>query len=159
MTDYPVMFQKIYQFSKQIPKGYLVLGAVLLLLLLSMLTGAISDLFSTKLTDGFPEAGSLHEKIVSALILAPLLETIFMQCAVVESFKVKAGIKWSVPVSAIIFGLFHLYNPFYFIFGVLAGFVLAFIYIIPEKLWQRFLITYATHLLYNLTLVVLAIAG
>lgn len=150
------MIQNIYQFGKRIKKVYLVSGAAFIMLLLSIVTSFISNLFSTRLTTGFPEFKSYWEEIATGLIIAPLLETIFLQCAIIESFKAKSKIKWGVPLSAAIFGLLHFYNPFYFIYGILAGFVLGFVYIIPDSLWKRISFTYCTHLLYNLIVFILS---
>ena len=149
------MFQSIYQFGKRIKTGYLISGAALMMLIVSIITSLISNLFAIKLTSGFPEFKSVWEEAVTGLIIAPLLETILFQCAIIESFKGKSKLKWGMPVSALIFGLVHLYNPVYFIYGILAGFILAFVYIIPESLWKRILFTYCTHLLYNLTVFLL----
>lgn len=144
------MFQKIYRFSKPLKRVYIVVGAAIIMLLLSIITSLISSLFFTKLTKGFSEFKSLREEILIGLIVAPLLETLIFQCAVIESFKAKSRISWGISVSAIIFGLVHFYNPFYFIYGTLAGFVLGGVYVIPDVLWKRISLTYCTHLLYNL---------
>lgn len=153
------MVQSIYQFGKRIKTVYLISGAAFIMLLLSIITNLTSNLFSTSLRTGFPEFKSYWEEIATGLIIAPLLETIFLQCAIIESFKAKSKTKWGVPVSATIFGLLHFYNPFYFIYGILAGFVLGFVYTIPDLLWKRILFTYCTHLLYNLIVFTLSKIG
>lgn len=153
------MFQRIYQFNKRIKTIYLVLGAVSIMFVSSIVTSLIAGLFSTTLREGFSEFKSLQDEILVGVVVAPILETIIFQCAIIESFKGKSKITWGIFVSAIVFGSVHFYNPFYFFYGTISGFVLGFVYVTPELLWQRVLTTFSTHFLLNLIVFTVANMG
>lgn len=89
--------------------------------------------------------------IVVGCIAAPLIETAVSQWAclrLLKKLRCKTGI--AVGISALLFGLCHGYSGAYVVFGILAGLVLAMVFVIEDTRNGRpFFATWAVHVLRN----------
>jgi membrane protease YdiL (CAAX protease family) len=89
--------------------------------------------------------------IVLGCIAAPLIETAVNQWGclrLLKKLRCKTGI--AIGISALLFGLGHNYSGPYVIFGILAGVVLATVFVIEDARNGRpFLATLAVHVLRN----------
>lgn len=95
-----------------------------------------------------------------AILLAPLLETLFFQVLPIEFVKViskdrdsKAIYTVKILVSAISFSLVHLYSLGYFLFAFICGVVFAYNYIVyrySRSPFESFLLVSLLHATYNL---------
>jgi len=141
---------KVHFFLSRINKTYLILIIVAFNLISSVFTSFISKAVSGKMmTENAVNFRSLMEEIFIGLLLAPLLETFFIQYAIIESFKSRLSKVKSIIISASVFGLLHFYNPFYLVYGFLAGLSFGYIYLISKSAIKGLLYTFLTHLLYN----------
>lgn len=120
------------------------------ILVSSILVSFVSGkFFDQSLTNGFPSFKSAREAFLLGVLLAPLLETLLLQAAIIETAKKRMSPFYACLLSALIFGLVHLYNVFYFIYGILAGLILSYIYYIGSLTKRGFIVTFGSHMLYN----------
>jgi len=130
---------------------------VLLNLSLSILVSFISNyFFDSPLTEGFTEFGSHWEAFLLAVVIAPFLETLVLQYAIIETAKKSMSTFFACLLSALIFGLLHFYNWFYFVYAILAGLLLAYLYIVGSLSKNGFLMTLIAHVLHNSTVFILS---
>ncbi|MGZ5135775.1 MAG: CPBP family intramembrane glutamic endopeptidase [Flavitalea sp.] len=106
--------------------------------------------FEKSLKDGFSNFKSAREALLVGILLAPFLETLILQAAIIETAKKRMSPFLSCVLSALIFGSIHFYNIFYFIYGVVAGLLLAYLYYIGSLVKRGFLLTLIVHILCNL---------
>ena len=72
------------------------------------------------------------------LIIAPILETLV--CQYIPFLIFQAFTKnnlFPVIFSALFFGVSHSYSPLYIIFGTMAGFILAYAYVVSQKRFEN----------------------
>jgi len=101
--------------------------------------------------------------LILLVFVAPLLETLFLQTAIIEFFLYHLNVKnLIIPIfiSGLIFGLLHYLNTFNFIYmlaAILMGILFASIYIIAKKRSDinPIFITFACHLTTNLVAFIL----
>jgi hypothetical protein len=100
---------------------------------------------------------SLKEQIVLLVILAPILETLIFQYAIIEMIKSKRGSDGlAVVVSALAFGLTHVYSVQYFTATFFSGLLFALIYL-AFQMKNKMPVLFVTilHAAYNLFVVVM----
>jgi membrane protease YdiL (CAAX protease family) len=149
---------RIHNYLTGINKFVLVLITIVLLFFSSIAVSLISDAFFGKsLMEDFPDFKSNREKIVIAVLLAPFLETLILQAAIIETAKKRMRPLYACFVSALFFGLVHFYNIFYFLYGLLAGLLLAYLYYIGTLSKRGFILTLAAHILYNFIVFIISI--
>jgi membrane protease YdiL (CAAX protease family) len=72
---------------------------------------------------------SIHSEFVMVVFIAPIIETIIFQYLIINqvyiSYNGKNNKIIAIIISSITFGLIHLYNLNYFIFGTIIGVLLA----------------------------------
>jgi uncharacterized protein len=76
--------------------------------------------------------------MVLAVIIAPLLETLIFQAAIIEGICYFLNYKkncflYSCGISTFLFGLTHFYSFPYFIYGLIVGLYLSILYILSRK--------------------------
>jgi membrane protease YdiL (CAAX protease family) len=100
--------------------------------------------------EGFLNFKSAREAFLVGVLLAPFLETLIFQAAIIETVKKRMSPFFSCSLSAFIFGSIHFYNIFYFIYAVAAGFLFAYLYFIGSVSKKGFILTLIAHMLCNL---------
>ncbi|WP_414712680.1 type II CAAX prenyl endopeptidase Rce1 family protein [Sphingobacterium sp. UBA5670] len=89
---------------------------------------------------------------MSLVVIAPILETLFVQVLVLELLlKLRISASMSVLIAAIILGLFRCYNIWYFLATIISGFVFAYYYMAlrSQGRWNKILLIIALHALVN----------
>ncbi|KAF2343002.1 CPBP family intramembrane glutamic endopeptidase [Flavobacterium tistrianum] len=144
------MISKIKNIVFGLKQWELILLIILLNFLNNYLFSVISNLFDISLNKGFNDHYTIKEKIVLFVIAAPLIETLLFQYAVIEIFKsIKVKLKYCCFLSAFIFGSFHLYNIFYFLYAFVGGLLFAFLYLRGKNQKNAILLPLVTHIIYN----------
>lgn len=94
---------------------------------------------------------------IVAVIIAPLFETLFAQALahkVGQYLKLKST--YTILLSALWFGIWHIYSPQYIIFAFVVGLVLAYAYYLYQSSFRKaFWFVVAIHALHNLTSVLI----
>ncbi|MDQ8053502.1 MAG: CPBP family intramembrane glutamic endopeptidase [Pedobacter sp.] len=103
-----------------------------------------------RLSDGFEQLNSPKVDFWILILIAPVFETIIFQYAIIETFRKRKSLGFACVLSAIIFGLSHLYNFYYFLFAVCSGLSMAYLFSLRKSLWSALFITITAHSLYNL---------
>lgn len=86
----------------------------------------------------------------TAVIIAPLVETIIFQFLIIEFlYMTNMGKRKIVVLSAILFASIHYYSVGYVFFAFTMGLILSYSYVIQGSTAQAFLIVYVIHLLRN----------
>jgi membrane protease YdiL (CAAX protease family) len=128
----------------------IILLAVLLNLVNSLVFSFISNFFlKTKLNKGFIPFNSLLNEIVLVIIIAPIIETLAFQYGIIETLKNKYKPLTCCIISGFIFGLSHIYNVIYFLFGLISGLIFAYLYFIGGSIKKGIILVFSTHLIYN----------
>ncbi|MEO5891649.1 MAG: CPBP family intramembrane glutamic endopeptidase [Ferruginibacter sp.] len=141
---------KVHYFLAKLKNAKLIFLFVLANLLLSFLFSLVLSFFDKKkLTTGFIPFNSVVEEILVAIFLAPLIETLIFQVAIIETIKKKLSPLLSCTVSALFFGLLHYYNFYYVLFAFLVGLMFAYLYYIGGSILRGSLLVLGTHALYN----------
>ena len=127
---------------------------ILLVILLNFLNNymffVVSDFFEISLNKGFNDNYTIKEKLVLFIVIAPLIETLLFQYAVIEICKsIKMRLKYCCFLSAFVFALFHLYNVFYFWFTFIGGLLFAFLYAKGENKKKAIALPLIAHTIYN----------
>ncbi|MGM9475030.1 lysostaphin resistance A-like protein [Pedobacter sp. GSP4] len=125
--------------------------AVLVNLCLSLIFSSISYFFTGKnIAHGVNEGMPISGTFFLAVILAPILETIIFQYAIIETAKNKMPKVYACFLSALFFGITHLYNFYYFLFAFIAGLLFAYIYTIGNTVMKSIGYVFTVHVIYNL---------
>ena len=144
----------------------LILVAVLSIVSLSIVINSIAYLFHIQLNNTSVEnlRLSLNPLLFyfCIIFLFPLLETLFFQRFLIN---ISSNLLRKLNVNSLIFpgilsalgfGLFHLYNLLYFFLGVIAGGSFAFFYVIVENRKESaFLVVFFIHAIINVISVIL----
>ncbi|MBP8067606.1 MAG: CPBP family intramembrane metalloprotease [Pedobacter sp.] len=91
-----------------------------------------------------------QDELLIAVVLAPILETVIFQYALIESIRQKIKPLYACFVSATAFALVHCYSVFYFLFAFISGLIFAYLYYLEKSVLKSFLLVLCTHFLYNL---------
>lgn len=73
------------------------------------------------LSSGFKSFGSVGQEILLGIFLAPIMESLIFQLMIIETARKKLPGYVCCLLSALAFGLVHLYNFFYFLFAFFTG--------------------------------------
>lgn len=136
----------------QIKKCKLILFVVIFNLLMSLFFSSIAHFFFDKeMLEGFKNnfGSTLKEQVLWIVIIAPFFETLFYQYAIIETANKIVNPFISCIISALIFGLSHTYNIFYFLFAVITGFLFATIYYAGSITKRGIFYTILAHSIYN----------
>jgi hypothetical protein len=97
------------------------------------------------------EFSSFREKIFIALLIAPLIETLFIQFLIIEllSALLPKQIFFACLMSSAIFSLNHLFSVLYVVFTFIGGIILALAFFSGGKGWRGFLLVFCIHAFYN----------
>jgi membrane protease YdiL (CAAX protease family) len=93
--------------------------------------------------------GTIADQVLWILIIAPLFETLFFQYFIIENLNKKFSAYVSCFISALLFGLSHTYNIFYFAFAFFSGIIFAVIYFVSSINKRGIIYTLFTHVIYN----------
>ena len=96
---------------------------------------------------------SLTRAFMILVLIAPFIETIICQFAIIELLKkLKLSNQLTVLITAVIFGLLHDYNGFYIVMTVVAGFIFAYYYVAlrEQGRWYAIFYVFLLHGLANL---------
>jgi membrane protease YdiL (CAAX protease family) len=149
---------KIHKYLISVNKMVLICIAVLSTLFMSILVSFVSRFFfDESLTEGFIKFKSYREAFFLGVLLAPFLETLILQAAIIETAKKRMPVFFACLLSALIFGSIHFYNIFYFFYGVLAGLLFAYLYYIGTLNKKGFVITVTAHMLHNFVAFILSL--
>ena len=77
-------------------------------------------LLHTDISKGVP-LFSTEQKFLGMILIAPLLETLIFQFAIIEIARRFIPIKYACILSALIFGFMHSYNTLYIFMGIYLG--------------------------------------
>ena len=136
----------------EIKKWKLILFAVVFNLTMSFFFSFIAHFFFNEdiLNDFKNDFGSkLKDKIIWIIIIIPFFETLLYQYAIIEILNKKFNPLISCIISALLFGLSHTYNIFYFLFALISGFLFATIYYVGSITRRGIFYTFLTHSIYN----------
>jgi uncharacterized protein len=141
---------KVHCFLITLKSTRLVLLFVFVNFLLALFFSFLSNYFGgKKISTGFNSFGSISEEILIGIIFGPLIETLIFQLAIIETVRKKLSPFFACLVSALIFGLQHCYNFYYFLFAFFVGIILAYLYYIGGTRLKGFLLVLTAHMLYN----------
>ncbi|WJS94594.1 CPBP family intramembrane metalloprotease [Flavobacterium johnsoniae] len=144
------MIAKIKSFVLDLKHWQLILLVILLNFLNNYIFSVVSDLFDVPLNEGFNDHYTIKEKIVLFIIVAPFIETLLFQYAVIEISKsIKMALKYCCLVSAFAFAAFHLYNFFYFSYAFVTGLLFAYLYTRGKNQRSAILLPFIAHVIYN----------
>ena len=130
---------------------------------LTVVLSPLFDLFDASVIQ--PNGAEEHIETVvyeffTAVIIAPLVETLIFQFLVIEFlYLTKIGKRKIVVISAIIFSLTHYYSIGYIFYAFSMGVIFSYSYVIRKNATQAFLTVYAIHLLRNAMAYSLRILG
>lgn len=89
-------------------------------------------------------------QFLMAVLLAPVLETLIFQYALIESIRQRFHPLYSCFISTFAFALVHLYSVYYFFFAIISGLIFAYLYLLEKSVIRGSLLVLTTHILYNL---------
>lgn len=93
-------------------------------------TATIANYINPELTSSKLQFDSLLEEFVVAVVIAPIIETLIFQYAIIETLLNLKVHPWiSIIISALLFGVSHWYNPIYVIVLTVVGCILAYYYV------------------------------
>lgn len=119
-------------------------------LFFSFLINIISKvIYNDSFTNEAHKFSSVKEEFFLVVLVAPLIETIIFQFIIIEILYEKVRKEIICLISALIFASTHLYNVLYFVFALIIGLALAYLYFIGKVNKKAFQYVYLTHLLYN----------
>ncbi len=148
---------KIHNYLTSLNKYKLILFGVFSILLCSLFVSFISSkFFNRSLTEGFSDFKSAREAFLLGVLLAPFLETLVLQAAIIETAKKRVSPPYACLLSAFVFALVHFYNIFYFFYGILSGLIFAYLYYIGSLTSKGFILTLSVHMFYNFIVFVLS---
>lgn len=151
MNNFNGYCKKSLLFLSDIEKWKLISIGIGLNLLLSIFFSIVSHFFFGKeVLEGFENNfGTILDQVLWILIIAPLFETLFFQYFIIENLSKKLNPCVSCFISALLFGLSHKYNMFYFVFAFFSGIIFAVIYYISSSGKRGIINTLLTHVIYN----------
>lgn len=117
------------------------------------ITAVIANYFDPTLTSSSLKNESLLAKFFIIVIIAPILETIIYQFAIIEiGFKLKIPPIFIIIISSLVFGFSHWYNPVYVLVTTVIGFILAYYYtaLRNQNYTNRVVLVILLHALSNL---------
>jgi len=117
------------------------------------LTALLANYFDPTLTDSPLKNESLIGKFILIVIMAPIVETIIYQFAIIEiGFRLKLRPLLCILISSLAFGFSHWYNPVYVFVTTVVGFIFAYYYIglRPQNYTNRVVFVVLLHALSNL---------
>lgn len=121
-------------------------------LMISFIFSSIAHLFFNKeILAGFENnfGTSLREQIFWIVLVAPFFETLLYQFLIIEIAAKRFSPFISCVISALIFGLSHTYNIFYFLSITIIGFLFAAIYYMGSITKKGIFYTFLAHAIYN----------
>ena len=121
-----------FQFSGRVPFFLTMLLFNFTISIFTSLLGSLylPDSFNTGIFEGWPLAGVFFVSVIAG----PFIETLLYQYALIEGTlyytgKNRSGIVLAIVISALVFGISHLYNLVYMAAALCMGLSLAFTYI------------------------------
>lgn len=142
---------KLHIFLQNIKKQYLILIFIFFNLFFSSFFQFLASIFlDDNLSNGFKSLGTIYEEFFLGVILAPILETLFIQFAIIESIKNKFKPLTCCVISASVFALLHTYNIFYVMFAFCSGILFSYLYITQKSITKGIIYTVIMHMGYNL---------
>ena len=151
MNNFNGYCKKSLLFLIDIEKWKLISIGICLNFLFSIFFSQISHFFFDKVvSEGFENNfGTILDQAFWILIIAPLFETLFFQYFIIETLNKKFTPCVSCFISALLFGLSHKYNIFYFLFAFFSGIIFSVIYYISSSGKRGIINTLLTHVIYN----------
>jgi membrane protease YdiL (CAAX protease family) len=125
-------------------------------ILFNLITSVFFSLFSKFVLNGqLKQNGlifsSLKEEFLTAILIAPLLETLIFQYSIMEILKYKFSTTYCCIISAILFALTHAHSVLYFLWAIFAGLSFSVLYHFGSVKKKGFILVVTGHALYNLT--------
>ncbi len=131
---------KLLRFSIKWFNAALVIWGLVLMIAVSIVIEPLQNLFPDKYLDLLDETiGTGGWAVLTAVVLAPVLEETLFRGIILESIRQKSGAFVAILLSAAIFGVIHLI-PQQVIYAFFMGIVLGFVYIQTESLFSVMLI-------------------
>ncbi len=93
---------------------------------------------------------SAINQFLIAVILAPVIETVIFQYALIESIRQKIQPLYACFFSALAFAFVHFYSVYYFLFALISGLIFAYLYLLEKSVIKGSLLVLTAHILYNL---------
>ena len=90
------------------------------------------------------------DQFLMAVLLAPIIETLIFQYALIETIRHKLSPLYACILSAFAFALFHFYSVYYFLFALISGLIFAYMYFLEKSVIKSCLTVLIAHILYNL---------
>ena len=84
------------------------------------------------------------------VLVAPIIETLIFQYAIIESVREKMRPLYACFISAFAFAFFHFYSVYYFVFALIGGLTFAYMYYLEKSVIKSILVVLTAHILYNL---------
>lgn len=152
-----------HQYLKSCNKILYIFLMFVISIFLTVVLSPVFDFFDTSVIQSYG-AEEHRETVVfeffTAVIVAPLVETLIFQFLVIEFlYLTKIGKRKIVVLSAIIFSLTHYYSIGYILYAFSMGVIFSYSYVIRKNATQAFLTVYAIHLLRNVLAFSLRIFG
>ena len=136
----------------EIKRWKFILFAVIFNLTMSFFFSFIAHfIFNKDILNDFKNdfGATLKDKTLWIIIIIPFIETLLYQYAIIEILNKKFNTLISCIISALLFGLSHTYNIFYFLFAFISGFLFATIYYVGSITRRGIFYTFLTHSIYN----------
>jgi membrane protease YdiL (CAAX protease family) len=143
--------KKVFIFLINIDGWKLILIGICLNFLFSIFFSSIARFFFDEVvSEGIEKKfGTIADQALWILIIAPLFETLFFQYFIIENLNKKFSPYLSCFISALLFGLSHTYNLYYFAFAFFSGIIFALIYYIGSINKRGIIYALLTHVIYN----------
>ena len=125
------------------------------LILLAIITpiGMVKYIFDITATNSVMKDKNIFESFIIGVILGPLLETLIFQIGVIKiSLYFNKDKTLAILISALAFGLTHIFNAYYFVYAFGIGLYFAYLYFLSlKKGIKPFWSLSVVHALFNLT--------
>lgn len=93
---------------------------------------------------------SLVNQFLMVVFIAPVIETLIFQYALIESIRQRIQPLYACFLSAFAFALVHFYSIYYFLFALISGLIFAYLYLLDKSVIKATLLVLTAHILYNL---------
>ena len=144
-------FEKIHAYLIGLNKAYLVLLFIVINALNSLSFSALAySITGSGLRNHSIDNMNATNQFLIAVIVAPIIESLIFQYALIESIRQKIQPVFACFFSAFAFALVHFYSIYYFLFALISGLIFAYLYLLEKSVIKSFLLVLTAHTLYNL---------
>ena len=143
--------EKIHLYLVGLNKPLLIALFIIVSILNSLLFSLLSYLITGNgLRNDAMDNMDTKDQFFIAVLVAPIIETLIFQYALIESIRQKIKPSYACLLSAFAFALVHFYSVYYFLFALIGGLTFAYMYYLEKSVIKSILVVLTAHILYNL---------